>query len=633
MEENITFDIVNFIEKNPLSRLSKEYESQLINKIKNSFTISQQQFFLTNFYNFLNYNDTTDFIIDLDNIWKWIGFSRKDPAKRLLDKFFVKDIDYKIMTHPTVEQNQHGGQNKEQILLTINCFKKFCLKADTKKADEIHDYYVKLERLLQETIMEETDELKKQLQIKNSEIIKIKKEFKNELKINRHEILLETYKDKRCLYIGEIEENKFIKIGSSKEINGRYIQLKNKYDHFYFLDIFECNNFREVEENILTDPIIKKNLYRKSIKNSISKEIVLLNDEFTFNHLITIVKKYINESFFLTPQQIIEKKKLDIEEKKLNIEEKKIEQNKLFINLIHNNIDNGNLNLVLNNLLQNISTNINNDNINNDNINDDNINDDNINDDNINDDNINDDNINDNNINDDNINDDNINDDNIIDNINFIKYKNPNAKKIQKIDPHNIKNIIKVYDSMTYLIRSPENKGFTKSSILNAIHTKKIYKNFRWVFVNHGDDENISHAKPTVEKKFHSTSVYTILKLNSTKTEIINSYETKEKLKSELLISHRTLNKIINNKLLYNNCYYVEEHNCPIDLINNYKNEIKKNISCHSVRIKQINLYNKNETIFNSLSEIYTKVGITPGSVRNAIKNNNVLAGCKWEYI
>ena len=26
--------------------------------------------------------------------------------------------------------------------MTINTFKKFCLKAGTKKADEIHDYYL-----------------------------------------------------------------------------------------------------------------------------------------------------------------------------------------------------------------------------------------------------------------------------------------------------------------------------------------------------------------------------------------------------------------------------------------------------------------------------------------------------------
>jgi hypothetical protein len=38
------------------------------------------------------------------------------------------------------------------------------LKAGTKKADEIHDYFIKLEEILQQTIGEECIELKNQLQ-------------------------------------------------------------------------------------------------------------------------------------------------------------------------------------------------------------------------------------------------------------------------------------------------------------------------------------------------------------------------------------------------------------------------------------------------------------------------------------
>ena len=54
-------------------------------------------------------------------------------------------------------------------MLTINTFKKFCMKANTKNADEIHEYYIKLEELLQETVNEETNELRLQLQNKEEE--------------------------------------------------------------------------------------------------------------------------------------------------------------------------------------------------------------------------------------------------------------------------------------------------------------------------------------------------------------------------------------------------------------------------------------------------------------------------------
>jgi hypothetical protein len=66
---------------------------------------------------------------------------------------------------------------EEQIMMTINTFKKFCLKAATKKADEIHDYYIKLEELLHEIINEESQELKLQLENKDKEYIdKLKKQ-------------------------------------------------------------------------------------------------------------------------------------------------------------------------------------------------------------------------------------------------------------------------------------------------------------------------------------------------------------------------------------------------------------------------------------------------------------------------
>jgi hypothetical protein len=38
--------------------------------------------------------------------------------------------------------------NKEIIMLTIKAFKSFCLKAGTKKADEVHDYFIKLEEIV-----------------------------------------------------------------------------------------------------------------------------------------------------------------------------------------------------------------------------------------------------------------------------------------------------------------------------------------------------------------------------------------------------------------------------------------------------------------------------------------------------
>ena len=167
----MSLNIIKLIEKdNQISNLSDNCENRLINKIKDKFKETDQQLFIASFYCFLKYDTKKDFVIDFDNVWKWMGFSRKDPAKRLLEKNFNIETDYQLKnTFPPICGKVEMGRPSETILLTVNTFKKFCLKAGTKKADEIHDYYIKLEELLHETVNEESNELRKQLLDKDQE--------------------------------------------------------------------------------------------------------------------------------------------------------------------------------------------------------------------------------------------------------------------------------------------------------------------------------------------------------------------------------------------------------------------------------------------------------------------------------
>jgi len=169
MEE---IDIVSLIENNPVTKLSKDYNVKLLVKIKETFSDFEQQLFLSSFYCYLNCDPLNDFVIDLDNIWKWLGFSQKVNAKMLLEKQFVIDKHYTISLLSQQKQQSHskGGHNKEIFMLNIDTFKKFCLKAGTKKADEIHDYYMKLEKIIQNILHEECSDIKIQLEQKNKVI-------------------------------------------------------------------------------------------------------------------------------------------------------------------------------------------------------------------------------------------------------------------------------------------------------------------------------------------------------------------------------------------------------------------------------------------------------------------------------
>jgi hypothetical protein len=249
--------ISDLIEKNAITRLSKDYENRLINKIKDNFNEKEQQIFVSSFYCFLNYDTKKDFIVDFDNAWKWTGFSRKDHAKTVLNKHFTIDIDYQVKSFaPEVavakknnditvfnnfknddtnefDKDNRGGSNKETILLTVNTFKKFCLKAGTKKADEIHDYYIKLEELLHETLNEETNELRLQLTNTEKENEQLQYNLKNEL-VERQKLKAkyERFLDKRididkfregfCVYIiGCNEITDRFKIGFTNNLNRR----------------------------------------------------------------------------------------------------------------------------------------------------------------------------------------------------------------------------------------------------------------------------------------------------------------------------------------------------------------------------------------------------------------------------
>ncbi len=167
MEE---LNIVELIENNPITKLSQNYNGKFLTKIKEGFNDFEQQLFVSSFYCYLNYNSKTDFVVDLDNIWKWLGFSQKVNAKTLLEKQFTIDIDYTKSLLLQQKLHVKGGQNKETFMLTVKTFKSFCLKAGTKKADEIHEYYLKMEEIIQDTINEESNELKLQLQNKTQEL-------------------------------------------------------------------------------------------------------------------------------------------------------------------------------------------------------------------------------------------------------------------------------------------------------------------------------------------------------------------------------------------------------------------------------------------------------------------------------
>lgn len=114
------------------------------------------------------------------------------------------DTDYIILLSQPGKHSDHirGSHNKEIFMLNVSTFKKFCLKAGTKKADSIHDYYIKLEETLHEVVQEESTELKTQLEQKQ---VLLDKSEKTAEKIREKTLLEQFGRNILCVYYGSID--------------------------------------------------------------------------------------------------------------------------------------------------------------------------------------------------------------------------------------------------------------------------------------------------------------------------------------------------------------------------------------------------------------------------------------------
>jgi hypothetical protein len=354
------FNIVDLIEKDTSIRLVRTYQTALITKIQNNFNPEEQQLFVASFYCYLKYDSKKDFVIDFNDVWKWCGFSRKEEGKRLLKKHFVEGVDYKVEIFappiggkPISEDEEKeksaqseesigfpaiggkpisedeykektaqseesigfppiggkpnvGGRPKEKIVLTVNTFKKFCMKAGTKKADEVHEYYIKLEELLQETLKEQSDELQKQLEQKEkqlefkNEVIRLTKADSDKYKSSYHQMVkvhdslklrrnYHKFKQGKCCYIisDKWREKLYYKFGETDDINTR---LQN-----YRCSMPDCR----IEFLVYLND---SSFLEKAIKYKYSKNLTSLNHEYVTGiplvNIIETFKKFIKELNF-----------------------------------------------------------------------------------------------------------------------------------------------------------------------------------------------------------------------------------------------------------------------------------------------------------------------------------------------
>jgi hypothetical protein len=514
----MSIDIVNLIENNPVTKLSGSYQSKLVEKVKNNFTNYEQQLFLSSFYCYLKYDSKCDFVIDLDNVWQWLEFSTKQKAKNLLEKNFIIDKDYKILPNQLSKpyNNSHGGHNKEIIMLNIETFKKFCLKAGTKKADEVHDYFIKLENIMFEITKEECEELKTQLeQMENTKNKEMETKLIMQKGMEKEKVLLDKFSNSGPLvYIIKVKtyENGtyVVKIGESRKgIQNRYSEHKTNYDECLLLDCFSLDKSKDFEDFLHHHSVIYPNKIKNLENHENENELFLIGKELTYNILLKIIDDNINNYNYKVRELLLEIENLKLKNNGQQVNndneiiKELIQSNKILTNKV-SSLENSNQ-LILNKL--------------------------------------------------------NNQEPKLVTGFNQqVPHLGP---RLQKINPETLQ-IIKVYESVTEAMN--EDKNIKRPSITKAVEENTIYCGFRWQLVERNLEPNIIHfLQPTKETKVQNVGY--IAKLDSKQTEILNVYlDRKTAANYNGYQTSSALDNPVKNNTLSNGHYYVLYDSCHEEL-------------------------------------------------------------------
>ena len=244
------------LKNNNSIKLLDNNNNNFVNKLETHFTQEEQQLYVGNLYMYMNYHPTNDYPINLENVFKMIGFANKENAKRTLKNNFTEGEDYKILLVRTDEQVLHGGHNKGTVMLNVDTFKNLCMLAKTNKGKVIRKYYVKLESVYNEIVKEQLEqrelEHQQQLQAKEQELLRYKEKTYEEIEKTGHIYVIKTDGGTK---VGKTKDavNKRIRGLQTGNVNNIEIlldfrtsnpDLLEKCAH-YILDRYRCNSNRE----------------------------------------------------------------------------------------------------------------------------------------------------------------------------------------------------------------------------------------------------------------------------------------------------------------------------------------------------------------------------------------------------
>jgi hypothetical protein len=585
--------------------MDPDTDDELLAVLHSVFSTEEEQLFVQSFKAYLNYGDDDKaFVINLDDVWQWLGYTRDDSAKKALVRVFKQDIDYLVRRVAEQDEHRHGGHNKLIISMNIKTFKKFCMKANTERADQICNYYLKMEEVFLKYMKEKVAKNKifiernkiaynkklKQIKDENEAIKKTSKD-----KLIRHNILLELFSNRPCVYVALIQElengDDIIKIGSTYSTSSRYDDIKISYgSQFLYQYVFECDTFKAFEDELHSHPDIVKHRYAYRT----SKECYLISKCFSYTALLDIIKKGIKKHKGLTTEQKLEEKRIDL--KMMELEMQKIyndsDKKDLIDEINRLKIDNDTLQKELTlakvsyqNRLQElivrereIATKI------------------------------------------------------TEPNGPAIKPRpHANSPRVQLYDAD--KNYIKTFSSITEALRGIPDSSY--SGLKNAAKVNSLYKGHRFYLLDHDDEDKPLQIPDTAD--IQTVRFDYIAQVNIQKTKVIEVYPDQRGAALATNVSPSAINKAVNNESVSSGHYFIRWNDLPDALKFEYMEtndlpEPPKQVG--SVSVQQLDKTTR-EVIatYNSITDVIQKYQISRATLKKKIELQEEMKGYLWRFV
>jgi phage anti-repressor protein len=567
-------NIVELIENHPISKLTNTYNVKLLDKIKTNFSDTEQQLFIGSFYCYLNYDTKKDFVVDLDDVWKWMGFNKKYNASIVLNKQFTEKIDYINLAPASSgarsDDEKWGGQNIKKIMMTIKCFKSLCLKAHTKKASEIHEYYLKMEEVLHEVIEEEGTELKQKMEEQKRLLDQKTEELRITPELEKHRILLKEYGQiaGSLVYIVRIkncEQGKYIiKIGESRKgIKNRFSEFKQKYgNQVLILECFPVHDSAGFEKYLHHHPEIHPHQVKNLDGHEKELELFMMGGELTYQRLLQIIETGMIP--FNNPVVENERLKLENEQLRSATQPTQIDQS-TFQQILS-------INQLLLQKVQNLES----------------------------------------------------SNKEILSRLNAMQTKTTTVcsqpdphlgPRLQKIHPETLQ-IIHVYETTTECMK--EDHVMKRPSINKAVRDNTVYRGFRWQLVDRElDPYTIQNLEPTKATKVQKNGY--VAKVNQDQTEIIHVYlDRKTAAQCNQYPSIASLDNAVKNHTIKDGHYYQLYEECDIVLKTKFQAH-HGNVLLYHDGIGQFDSNNTLLTEFASKFDCTTRAGISQKSLAKVL--------------